>query len=172
MGTRKIKDAKDLDTGELIYIKGHAKATYMSSGESVEDAINNIIINGGGGGGGEGALTEAQIAAMGFTKNKGTITEVKMNGVSKGTNGTVDLGTVITEHQDISGKQDEITDLADIRSGASKGATALQYYVTTFDMFDIEERIDLSNDQVNKGDLIAAIRGGKLILMPIVLLYT
>lgn len=167
MGTRKIKDAVDLTTNEKIYLRGHAKATYMSSGESVEDTINNIIINGGGGGGGEGALTEAQIAAMGFTKNKGTITEVKMNGVSKGTNGTVDLGTVITEHQDISGKQDEITDLANIRSGASKGATALQYYVTTFDMFDIEGKIDLSNDQVNKGDLIAAIRDKKLILMPI-----
>lgn len=47
MGTRKIKDAKDLDTGELIYIKGHAKATYMSDGRTVEDAIN------AGGGGGE-----------------------------------------------------------------------------------------------------------------------
>lgn len=32
----------------------------------------------------------------------------------------------LTEHQDISGKQDKITDLPDIRSGASAGATALQ----------------------------------------------
>ena len=32
----------------------------------------------------------------------------------------------LTEHQDISGKQDVITDLAAIRSGASLGATALQ----------------------------------------------
>ena len=38
---------------------------------------------------------------------KGTITEVKMNGASKGTSGVVDLGTVITEHQDISGKADK-----------------------------------------------------------------
>ena len=32
----------------------------------------------------------------------------------------------LTEHQDISGKQDVISDLATIRSGAEKGATALQ----------------------------------------------
>ena len=44
MPTRKIKDAKDLSTNELIYFKGHAKATYMSNGSTVEDAINNIEI--------------------------------------------------------------------------------------------------------------------------------
>lgn len=32
----------------------------------------------------------------GFTTNTGTITGIKMNGVSKGTSGVVDLGTVIT----------------------------------------------------------------------------
>lgn len=42
MATRKIKDAKDLSTNELIYFKGHAKATYMSDGQTVEDAINSI----------------------------------------------------------------------------------------------------------------------------------
>ena len=39
----------------------------------------------------------------GFTTNTGTITGVTMNGVSKGTSGVVDLGTVIT---DVSGKAD------------------------------------------------------------------
>lgn len=39
----------------------------------------------------------------------GTVTGIKMNGTTKTpTNGTVDLGTVITAHQDISGKQDKI----------------------------------------------------------------
>ena len=38
-------------------------------------------------------------------KKTGTITGIKMNGASKGTSGVVDLGTVITAHQDISGKQ-------------------------------------------------------------------
>ena len=50
----------------------------------------------------------------GFTTNKGTVTSVsvKMNGASKGTvtsSGTIDLGTVITSHQDISGKLDKTT---------------------------------------------------------------
>lgn len=51
MATRKVKDAKDLSTNELIYFKGHAKATYMSDGRTVEDAINDIPSSGGGGGG-------------------------------------------------------------------------------------------------------------------------
>ena len=42
----------------------------------------------------------------GFTTNVGTITGITMNGASKGTSGVVDLGTVITAHQDISGKLD------------------------------------------------------------------
>jgi len=42
--------------------------------------------------------------AEGATANIGTITGIKMNGASKGTSGVVDLGTVITAHQDISGK--------------------------------------------------------------------
>ena len=71
-------------------------------------------------------LTESDISNMGFTKNLGTVTEIKMNGVSKGTSGVIDLGTVITEHQDISNKQDEIKDLSTIREGALKGLTALQ----------------------------------------------
>lgn len=43
------------------------------------------------------SITEKEIADLGFTKNNGTITEVKMNGVSKGTSGVVDLGEVLTE---------------------------------------------------------------------------
>lgn len=39
MSTRKIKDAKDLENNELIYFKGHAKATYMSDGTNVEEAL-------------------------------------------------------------------------------------------------------------------------------------
>lgn len=54
------------------------------------------------------AVTESTVSGWGFTKNKGTVTSVavKMNGTSKGTvtsSGTIDLGTVITSHQDISG---------------------------------------------------------------------
>ena len=41
------------------------------------------------------------------TNSGGTITGITMNGASKGTSGVVDLGTVITAHQDISGKADK-----------------------------------------------------------------
>ena len=47
---RKIKDAKDLNGNELIYFKGHAKATYMSDGSTVEDNINQLKNNSGSGG--------------------------------------------------------------------------------------------------------------------------
>lgn len=47
----------------------------------------------------------------GFTNNIGTITGIMMNNASKGTSGVIDLGTVITEHQDISGKANS-SDLA------------------------------------------------------------
>ena len=47
---------------------------------------------------------------------KGTVTGIKMNGASKGTSGVVDLGTVITAHQDISGKQDKLTSGSNIKT--------------------------------------------------------
>ena len=49
--------------------------------------------------------TESTVSGWGFTKNTGTITGITMNGASKGTSGVVDLGTVITSHQDISRKE-------------------------------------------------------------------
>ncbi len=48
--------------------------------------------------------------------NDGTITGITMNGVSKGKSGVVDLGTVITEHQDISGKQDTLVSGTNIKT--------------------------------------------------------
>ena len=36
------RDAKDLTIDELIYFKSHAKATYMSSGDTVEEVIDKI----------------------------------------------------------------------------------------------------------------------------------
>ena len=101
MATRKIKDAKDLSTNELIYFKGHAKATYMSDGRNVEDAISQIG-TGGGGGGGIAAETDPIFSAS----PAASITEAKK-----------------TEWD---AKQEKITDLDAIRSGAEKGATALQ----------------------------------------------
>lgn len=50
------------------------------------------------------AVTESTVSSWGFTKNTGTVTAVKMNNTTKNpSSGVVDLGTVLTSHQDISG---------------------------------------------------------------------
>lgn len=207
MATRKIKNAKDLVTDELIYFKSHAQATFMSDGTTVEDKINGLQ-NGGGnldlskyvqktelssvatsGNYNDlsnkptipSAVTESTVSGWGFTKNagtvtgvkangttitlssgvanipaastsaygvtklssatnststslaatasavkaaydlansyKGTVTSVKINGTTKNpTSGVVDLGTVITSHQDISGKQDKLVSGTNIKT--------------------------------------------------------
>lgn len=66
MATRKVIDAKQ--NGEKVWLKGHAQATYMSNGSTVEDAINSIQV----GSGGIAAVTESTVAGWGFTKNTGT----------------------------------------------------------------------------------------------------
>ena len=45
MDIRKVKDAKDLSTSEKIYFRGHAMATYMSDGSTVEDAIKKGVVD-------------------------------------------------------------------------------------------------------------------------------
>lgn len=80
MANRVIKDAKDLTTNELVYFRGHAKATYMSNGATVEDAINSL-------GGGSSAdmtnyYTKAQIDAKGYLTSIPSeyVTETELNG--------------------------------------------------------------------------------------------
>lgn len=63
-------------------------------------------------------VTTDTVSGWGYTKNAGTITGIKMNGSSKGTSGVVDLGTVITAHQDISGK----ANTADLATVATSGS--------------------------------------------------
>ena len=65
------------------------------------------------------AVTEETISGWGFTKNEGTITSVKMNGSVISTSGEADLGTVITSHQDISGKQDKSNLVTSISSSST-----------------------------------------------------
>lgn len=67
MSTRKIKDAVDLSTGEKVYYKGHAKATYMSDGRTVEDAIKTA------GGGGEMAVIDHGTSDTTLTLTSGVI---------------------------------------------------------------------------------------------------
>lgn len=53
----------------------------------------------------------------------GTVTGVKMNGTTKNpSSGVVDLGTVITAHQDISGKQNKAISLSGITATTVEGA--------------------------------------------------
>lgn len=78
MSTRNIKDAKDLSSGELIYFKGHAKATYMSDGTTVEDAINNIEVGNGGSSGEMNVQSDWNVKdsdSPAYIKNKPTTLE-------------------------------------------------------------------------------------------------
>ena len=42
MSVRQVRDARDTETKELIYFKGHAQSTYMSDGSTVEDNIQQL----------------------------------------------------------------------------------------------------------------------------------
>ncbi len=84
MATRKVKDAKDLATDELIYFRSHAKATYMSDGSTVEDAINEISAGSGGGGGNtdlSNYYTKQEIDSKGYLTSvpSNYVTETEMN---------------------------------------------------------------------------------------------
>ena len=90
MANRIIKDAKDTKSNELIYFRGHAKATYMSNGATVEDAINSIGSNGGGGGDMSNYYTKAQIDAKGYLTSHQTLKTI--NGESIIGSGDVKVG--------------------------------------------------------------------------------
>jgi hypothetical protein len=66
----------------------------------------------------EAATASAVKAAYDLANSyKGTVTGVKINGTTKSpTSGIVDLGTVITAHQDISGKQDKLVSGTNIKT--------------------------------------------------------
>ena len=86
-------------------------ATVATSG-SYNDLTNKPTI--------PSAVTETTVSGWGFTKNAGTITGIKMNGASKGTSGVIDLGTVLTAHQDLSA----YSKTADTVSAVAAGSTA------------------------------------------------
>lgn len=81
-------------------------------------------------------VVESTVSGWGFTKNKGTVTGISMNGEAKtvAADGSVDLGTVLTAHQDISGKQDKLstTQLNAVNSGITAAkVTTYDGYATT-----------------------------------------
>ena len=93
-------------------------------------------------------VTEAAFPGLNKT---GTVTAVKMNGTTKNpASGVVDLGTVITAHQDISGKQDKLT--TDQLSAVNSGITEAK--VSTYDGYATSKQDKLSTAQlgaVNSG---------------------
>lgn len=114
------------------------------SGAQIEQMLDDYIAGklGGSGGGGITVETDPVFSAS----PAATITEEQISDWNNAVN--------------------EITDIAEIREGATRGATALQYYVTTFDFGDLNSGQDLFQEQVDKANLVAAIRANKLILMP------
>lgn len=135
-------------------------------------------------------VTESTVIGWGFTKNIGTITGITMNGSSKGTSGIVDLGTVLTAHQDISGKQDTITDLETIRSNASVGAAkvsandstiTIQKGGSTVDTFTTNassnKTINIPNElpsysSSDSGKILSVNSSGQLVWITPVSIYT
>lgn len=99
-------------------------------------------------------VTEAAFPGLNKT---GTVTAVKMNGTTKNpASGVVDLGTVITAHQDISGKQDKLT--TDQLSAVNSGITEAK--VSTYDGYATSKQDKLSTTQlgaVNSGITAAKV---------------
>lgn len=113
------------------------------------------------------SLGKADTALQSYTeKYTGTITGIKMNGSSKGTSGVVDLGTVITAHQDISGKLDATvaastyltkTDAAN----SYLGKTAKAASATTADSATTATNLSTKPSLAKSGNNITVTAGGK-----------
>lgn len=111
---------------------------------------------------------------------KGTVTGVKMNGQTKGTSGIVDLGTVLTQHQDLSSKQDKLVSGNNIKTingksllgsgnliieGGSGGSADLTGYATEIWVegkgyavqSEVEEDLATKQDKITD---LATIRSG------------
>lgn len=88
---------KALNTNGPINGYTLADASAKEVDDSISDASDSVNLP-------TSAAVAAFVEGKGYTSNAGTITGITMNGASKGTSGVVDLGTVLTAHQDISGK--------------------------------------------------------------------
>lgn len=93
--TQKQADWDEDDADDPSYINNKPEFAAVATSGSYNDLSNKPTIP---------TKVSDLTNDSGFTSNAGTITGITMNGASKGTSGVVDLGTVITSHQDISGK--------------------------------------------------------------------
>lgn len=93
---------------------------------------------------------------------KGTVTGVKINGTTKNpSSGIVDLGTVITAHQDISGKQDNLVSGTNIKTinGQSilgEGNIEIKTEVDTSSFATREELTSLQDEIIANEEVYAA----------------
>lgn len=128
------------------------------------------------------SLGKADTALQSYTEQyKGTVTGVKMNGSTKSpSGGVVDLGTVITSHQDISGKQDELVSGINIKTingtsilgsgnitiegGSGGGSTSIKPYVlqavalSELEALGVGEHTLYSRDYQKAGEDLTALQ--------------
>lgn len=99
----------------------------------------------------QSSLNKAESALQSYTeKYQGTVTGVKINGSTKSpSSGVIDLGTVITAHQDISFKQDKY-DIVDMNAGVATLQPHHYYrWMTIMDSISIE-LMDEDNNRANE----------------------
>ena len=112
--TLSLSDGSTINAGTITAPQGPNGANGVTFTPSVSSAgVLSWTNNGGltnpspisikGPKGDDAIITASDVENWGFTKNIGTITEIKMNGASKGKSGVVDLGTVFTAHTGLVG---------------------------------------------------------------------
>ena len=104
-----------------IDLSGYVKKDTTIAGVNLQDNITKSeLLTALNVADGATKVDELTVSGWGFTKNEGTVNSVKMNGNAVAiVDGAVDLGTVITAHQSLDGKQDKLNDtqLAAVNSG-------------------------------------------------------
>jgi hypothetical protein len=164
-----------VDTEEIV---DDVTVNYATKEElnSKQDVISDIeVIR-------QGAAKGATALQSYTEKYTGTITGITMNGASKGTSGVVNLGTVITEHQDISGKQDKLVSGTSIKTingesilgsgdieisgGGSSGGEGIRYF-TEFTVEDFIAACEANNTiTYDTTELFNAMKSNKIICVP------
>lgn len=96
-----------------IDLSGYVKKTTTIAGVDLQNNITKAeLLTALNVADGATKVDESTVSGWGFTKNQGTVNSVKMNGKAVTiTDGAVDLGTVITAHQSLDGKQDKLSDV-------------------------------------------------------------
>lgn len=118
-----------LDSTGLTHLLGKIKAAFVAKADTTAATTisidstptansTNLVTSGG-----VKAAIPTKVSDLtndsGFTTNTGTITGITMNGSSKGTSGVVNLGTVLTAHQDISGKENTSNKVTSLSSSST-----------------------------------------------------